>query len=63
MTAVLGSPSGVVSAESQAEIRGVGGGGGGGELSEKLQRERETVWQRLMEEIRIYDKSLSELRM
>lgn len=36
MTAVLGSPSGVVSAESQAEIRGVGGGG---ELSEKLQRE------------------------
>lgn len=29
MTAVHGSPSGVVSAESQAEIRGVGGGGGG----------------------------------
>lgn len=42
MTAVLGSPSGVVSAESQAEIRGVGDGVGG-ELSEKLQRERETV--------------------
>lgn len=41
MTAVLGSPSGVVSAESQAEIRGVGVEGG--ELSEKLQRERETV--------------------
>lgn len=27
MTAVLGSPSGVVSAESQAEIRGGMGGG------------------------------------
>lgn len=41
MTAVLGSPSGVVSAESQAEIRGVGGGGGGGGWVVRETSERE----------------------